>query len=426
MKLMKKNYIYRILSALVLCIMVAGCGRSGNGKEENLKNNVGIDSIQSESSAQTESTELPKAEETEEGAVKEIELSEIPENMLAYWMVLNNKKPFVSMNEDKQQFYLKEYFWYLNEVETAYHADCFMVVDMDGDGEEEVVLECTPGTSQILHYEDGKVYSYQFGIRGMKRIYKNGIYDASDGAANNYFRRLTELNKDGYTEETLARMDGDYYEIEGKETTCDGFFDYVEKIESIGLAERMELAEETIDQQILGNLTDQGLAFVKQLPKENMLEDEPNYQENKETLQLYRAALSGEEDIIYVIMDTFPEDYDSINVYFSIVDMDGDGEDELVFIQESDQVSDLMEILHYEDGQVYSYQFRPLKFNTAMVTTDGVFQTEDDLSSTGYARITAFEKDGCKIEPVEGYESGSHDRVRYYFYSEEAIARWLE
>lgn len=422
---MKKNYIYGILSVLMLCIMVTGCGRSGNGKEENLKNNVGIDSIPSESSAQTESIELPKEEaegEAEEEAVKEIELSEIPENMLAYWMVLNNKKPFVSMNEDKQQFYLNEYFWYLKEVTMTYHADCFMVVDMDGDGEEEVVLECTPGTSQVLHYEDGKVYSYQFGIRGMKRIYKNGIYDASDGAANNYFRRLTELNKDGYTEEMLARMDGDYYEIEGKETTCDGFFDYVEKIESIGLAERMELAEETIDQQLLGNLMDQDLAFVKQLPKENMLEDEPDYQENKETLQLYRAVLSGEEDIIDVIINTFLEDCDLQRVYFSIVDMDGDGVDELVFSWESGMI----EILHCEDGQVYSYQFWPVKLDTAVITTDGVFQTEDDLSSTGYARITAFEKDGCKIEPVEGYESGSHDRVRYYFYSEEAIAEWLE
>lgn len=96
------------------------------------------------------------------------------------------------------------------------------------------------------------------------------------------------------------------------------------------------------------------------------------------------------------------------------MDMDGDGVDELVFTRESGMI----EILHYEDGQVYDYQFRPLKLNTAVITTDGVFQTED-LSSTGYARITSFEKDGCKIEPVEDYESGSHDRVRYYFCLEE-------
>lgn len=90
--------------------------------------------------------------------------------MLAYWMVLNNKKPFISMNEDKQKFYLNEYCWYLNDVNIEYHADYFMIVDMDGDGLKEVVLECTPGTSQVLHYEEGEVYSYQFGIRAMKPV----------------------------------------------------------------------------------------------------------------------------------------------------------------------------------------------------------------------------------------------------------------
>lgn len=68
------------------------CGRSENGKEENLNNDVGISSIQYKSKVQTESIELPKAEEAEGDMVKEVELLEIPENMLAYRIVLNNKK----------------------------------------------------------------------------------------------------------------------------------------------------------------------------------------------------------------------------------------------------------------------------------------------------------------------------------------------
>jgi hypothetical protein len=314
------------------------------------------------------------------------------------------------MNEDKQKFYLNEYFWYLNDVEPEYHANYFIIVDMDGDGLKEVVLECTPGTSQVLHYEDGEVYSYQFGIRAMKRIHINGIYDASGGAASNYYFRLTNLNKDGYTEEMIAKMKDDYYEVEGEEANSEEFFDYVKSIESVELAERME--------------SEQEIALMKRIPVENMIENEPGYQEYKLTLQLYAAVLTREEDVIYVTRDTSGEDTfgDELTwVYFSIVDMDGDGVQELVFTSDYD----VIRILHYEEGQVYCYQFRPFKFETSVITTDGIFQT-DDLSSTGYARIVSFDKDGYEIEPVEDYESSDHDRIRYYFFSEEAINQWLK
>ena len=83
-------------------------------------------------------------------------------------------------------------------------------------------------------------------------------------------------------------------------------------------------------------------------------------------------------------------------------------------------------VLRYEAGEVYGYHLRDTMYNTLIITTDGVFRTDDDLSPTGYARITAFEEDGFQIEPVENYKSGSHDRIRYYYFSEEAIAKWLE
>lgn len=48
---------------------------------------------------------------------------------------------------------------------------------------------------------------------------------------------------------------------------------------------------------------------------------------------------------------------------------------------------------------------------------DGVFQT-DDLSPTGYAKIVSFDENGYKVEPIEDYESGSYERIRYYYFSE--------
>lgn len=50
-------------------------------------------------------------------------------------------------------------------------ADYFIIVDMDGDGANEIVLYCSPESAQVLHYEDGVVYSYQDVFRGMKRIH---------------------------------------------------------------------------------------------------------------------------------------------------------------------------------------------------------------------------------------------------------------
>ena len=101
--------------------------------------------------------------------------------------------------------------------------------------------------------------------------------------------------------------------------------------------------------------------------------------------------------------------------------MDGDGTNELVFTSDDG----FIQILHHEDGKVYGYLLKPLDFETPIITTDGVFQT-DELSATGYARIVSLDKDGYRIESVEDYESSDHDRIRYIFFSEEIINQWLE
>lgn len=178
------------------------------------------------------------------------------EDLLAYWRVLNNQQPFVSTDEDYQEFYWDEYDWWLGRRQVEYRrADKFMVVDMDGDGGNEVVLYCWPESTQVLHYEDGVVYSYQFVFRGMKRIHKNGIYEGSNGASNTFYLRLTELNKDGYTQETIAVMDyhSDYFEVEGAEVSFEEYCDYAQEIESVELAETLEFTEDMLADCLLGD-----------------------------------------------------------------------------------------------------------------------------------------------------------------------------
>ncbi|CDB14005.1 putative uncharacterized protein [Eubacterium sp. CAG:192] len=54
-------------------------------------------------------------------------------------------------------------------------------VDMEADGEQEVVLQTDSGNELVLTYKDGKVYSYAFPFRGMKNIKTDGTFESYKG-----------------------------------------------------------------------------------------------------------------------------------------------------------------------------------------------------------------------------------------------------
>ena len=72
----------------------------------------------------------------------------------------------------------------------------FAVVDLDGDGIPEVVVEVhsSPESDdgrEVLHYQaDGTVEGVYFGIRAMSSVAKNGLFSASGGAADNYVEKI--------------------------------------------------------------------------------------------------------------------------------------------------------------------------------------------------------------------------------------------
>lgn len=109
------------------------------------------------------------------------------------------------------------------------------------------------------------------------------------------------------------------------------------------------------------------------------------------------------------------QDEDFRILYFSIVDMDQDGIYELVLTGGWE----ITQIMHYEEGQVYSYQFDYYD-EIGDIAKDGVFVTGPP-SNSGYGKIVSFETDGCIIEPVDNHSSINDDRIRYNFFSEEAI-----
>lgn len=363
---------------------------------------------------------------------EELDALEIPEHMLAYWLVLNNKKPFVSADEGCQEFFWDEYFWCLSEPDTDPMCEMthFGVVDLDNDGSEELVMTSCQAT-QVLDYQEGKVYSYQFAGRGMEGIRSNGVYDSSSAFDIGGFHRIAYFDKGTYEEETLAYMEHDHFEVEGAEVSEERFFEYVESFNKAELIKDMDLTEEMLDKMLLGDLEEEELSIVKHAEQEEICDESNPRKAN--VPEAYLAVLTGKEGFICVTKDgekakliadgnrvknSKGEEVYQI-LYFSMVDMDGDGADEVVLTCIGKNL-----ILHAAEDGVYGYAFEFWN-EMGMIDKDGVFRM-GHVDENRHGKILSFKTDGCQIEPVEDYDSGSHDKIRYYFFSEEATAQWLK
>ena len=125
--------------------------------------------------------------------------------MEAYKAVLKNEMTFYS-TDNKTHYKLCD-FDYWSESDT-YPLDVyqFTVVDMDNDGIPEVVLELTTGfdgSFEVLHYEDGTVYGFNFVYRGMLSLSDDGMYLGSNGAYDSCILKASSI-KDTYKEDVLA------------------------------------------------------------------------------------------------------------------------------------------------------------------------------------------------------------------------------
>lgn len=215
------------------------------------------------------SEEQPETDEiTAYSSTEKVDELNIPENLLAFYLVLNSKKTFISANEGCQEFYWNEYYWCDGDLAETFTIHDFMLVDMDDDKEDEMVLTgYMPETTQVLDYQEGKVYSYQFPYRGMKGILTNGVYNASSAADIGGFYRI-HFDKGTYEEEVLAYMEHDYYEVEGTEVTSEEFYKYTKSLLNMEKAENIDFKEELIEKNLLGDLTEEERSVVENIAAE--------------------------------------------------------------------------------------------------------------------------------------------------------------
>ena len=125
----------------------------------------------------------------------------------------------------------------------------------------------------------------------------------------------------------------------------------------------------------------------------------------------YKAILLGNGQFIstefpnkQLSLETIGEavtDDDSVTVkatQFTIIDLDNDGENEVVlWIQINGIVDYGFEILHYQDGEVYGYTLPYRSFMS--VKADGTFTFSDSAADSGIGRLR-FSTDGYMIENI--------------------------
>lgn len=151
-----------------------------------------------------------------------------------------------------------------------------------------------PETTQVLDYQEGEVYSYQFPYRGMKGILINGVYNTSSAADIGGFYPI-HFDKGTYEEERLAYMEHDYYEVEGVEVTAEEFYRYTEALRNNlgdGLAEirYYGAAEERLDyRKSMGEEDNSGVY----LEFDRVQEEEANG---------IQVTLKGDADRVYLIL----------------------------------------------------------------------------------------------------------------------------
>ena len=113
--------------------------------------------------------------------------------------------------------------------------DNWCQVDMDSDGNKEVVLETKHEIVLVFHSEKDKVYCYAFRYRGMKSIKTDGSFAGSSSAANTYIGKIRFANGECYYDEMCAddELDDDnqVYRINKKNVSKEEVKAFLEKQE---------------------------------------------------------------------------------------------------------------------------------------------------------------------------------------------------
>lgn len=239
---MKKRII---ISMLYGTLLISGC----SNKEiiEEMDNSV-----------QTCTTERQYEKSVETEATEVVEEDILLPPAEAFASVIQNKRKFYCTDKEpyNNRNVIHEYYGYLDEIpynDGQMVTTRFAVVDLDGNGAPEVILEIEDYYGfVILRYREGDVYGNIVGYRSMYNLKENGLFFASGGSEDDLYGKMYFIGDTFIKDELIRRNYSSYYakDMIITEETWKEAYSTIEKTPS---AKWYICKEENVEEGILNN-----------------------------------------------------------------------------------------------------------------------------------------------------------------------------
>ncbi len=401
----KNKCICAALVMVLLCLLSA-CTVDGNGTDNELRkenasaeHESGSEGLPPETDAGSQAAENTGGEQS--GRTADNQEEDISSGMEErYKAILLGEEDFVNIDhrdEDRRLNIenIKEAFsdddWAMAKVTE------FTIIDLDGNGENEVVLRVlSAGASlygyEILYYQDQEVYGFTLPAGEFMHLKTDGTFDTFGGI---------EDSEDDFGTGRLR------------------------------FSERGYKIEDASDSGSQVRKTDAGWYELTPESVELAFENFENISSGME--ERYKAILLGEEDFVIInyrsgdrrlnienIKEVVSED-DWVTAKvteFTIIDLDGNGENEMVLriLANGDSLYGY-EILFYQDQEVYGFTLWARAFMD--LKKDGTFDYSGGIENSGTGRLQLFKK-GYAIEEIP------EDSEEQNFQDDKPDAEWYE
>lgn len=281
-----KAKIIIVLLVLMISISVTGCSNSKGSS--NLDN-------------KSESTNTKLSSDDNKNSAME-----------AYKAVLLNNVEFYS-TDNKKNVYLNDFLTNKEIYENVFEIVHFAVVDMDGDGMPEVILELKAGSNvefyEVLHYMNNKVNGYIQVLRGFGNLKADGTVSYSDSAFSNGYRKLNfdeNASEDhilGYKNtESKNNVETKTYFINNKPVTKDSYNEFIKEQDEKKDAVWYEFSKDNIETKITDNKPNSDL-------ESNIINEDSKKQEYKDKLNKIELGFKGFNSEAATTSDMYQEEY---------------------------------------------------------------------------------------------------------------------
>ncbi|MFA9376007.1 MAG: hypothetical protein ACERKZ_04550 [Lachnotalea sp.] len=393
-----KSKVYNVFFFLLSIISLSACSTAkanSNPKSEDVSNSQIIDSSKSDSTTDTSFTE---------------------ENVIAinaYRAILENEDAFISIDDNNLEFLLNDFLDINANDQGIYNVVHFTEIDMDGDQIQEMVLELClgdasyPSEYEILHYNNNKVYGYNFESHGFESLKADGTYTYENSSGDVGINKIINWNLKA-TESTLA------YSMENSNGKGTSYFindnSVVKKDFDTLYNQQCEKKDVLWYEFSVDNIS----AIRTVFPQD----------ESELALNAYKGVVLNAESFVDTEADDNHEIFlnhflqDSINniiykvAHFSIIDMNRDQIPELVLELYNGDYPFKYEVLHYNNGKVYGYNFVIRGFES--LKDDGTYIGSGGAEICYILRILNFNPTGVEEKTLAHSDYADNGPLQYF------------